>query len=73
MRRCDYCDEPSTVRIATWQRPWGRCRMIRVVFQTCAQHEGCLNWTSIRQLHSDIPLDRYDETRGRWVEETAPR
>lgn len=53
--RCSYCPRPAIVRFSRVSRytSRGHVRSVRVQTSSCAEHEGCVNWSSNRALHPD--------------------
>jgi hypothetical protein len=59
--RCNYCNAASVVMFQyqsylASSRPGRRWQKLTV--RACAEHEGCVNWNSMRTLHPHRPLLR---------------
>lgn len=59
VKRCNYCRSDAVAWfsyrscLASTRQRW-----FTVTVAACAEHEGCVNWKSLRDSHPDAPIQR---------------
>lgn len=63
--RCNYCAQRSVVRFkrTSYFSSRGHRRAITVIYQSCGEHENCVNWNAVRALYPDAIVERFNSSK----------